>query len=65
MVHISGFCLGVLATLSAEMVFIIIVCVKMALSDKRKGRDSNAEKSDHACTSTYNRDGEWNDGAGR
>ncbi len=62
---ISEFILGVLSTLSAETVLLIAVCVKMAMSDKKKGGDSRAEESDNACTSTYNRFGEWTDSRGK
>lgn len=63
--QISEFVLGVLSTLSAETVLLIVIGIKMAVSDKKKGGDPSAEESNNVSASTYNRSGGWNDGTGK
>ncbi len=62
--YIPEFACGVLLTLAAEFIILIVFAVYSASKDK-KGDGSNAEESNPIPSSTYNRDGTQNDSTGK
>lgn len=57
-----SFIFGVLSTLAAEFVIMVVLGIYLAMSDKKKGGESNAEESSPAPTATYDSGGKWHDG---
>ena len=57
-----SFILGVLSTLATEFVVMVTLGIYLAMSDKKKGGESNVEKSSPAPTTTYDSGGKWHDG---
>lgn len=57
--NILEFACGVLFTLSAEFIIVIILAVYLAVNDKKKGGKSNAEESNPLPTATYDSGGKW------
>lgn len=60
--NIPEFACGVLFTLSAEFIIILILAVYLAVNDKKKGGKSDAEKNAPIPTTTYDSGGKWYDG---
>lgn len=57
-----SFIFGVLSTLAAEFIFVIILGIYLAMKDRKKGGESDAQKDNPVPTGNYNSGGKWYDG---